>query len=276
MNSGSRVPQPYLILWGSGVALSCSLEGEVLAEELHGLFAGDTRVLSTYQIRVSGQAWRLLGRSHFGHGTAQWEYQNRPLRDAAGQIQEGTLLLTLRRRVDCALHDDLHLQAYAERPVKLQFTLQLDADFADIFEVKSQSLPPRMSIRRAAQQKGVALSYEKAGFRRGLQISLAPSSGQPVFVGTRIVFELPLDPGAEWKCCVEARPEVDGALLTFSGDPHQSEPNPVPDARKVSIRTEPLLERSFTQGCADLHALAIPQAERPPYVAAGVPWFLTL
>src|SRR6266702_62722 len=120
MNSGSRVPQPYLILCGGGVALSCGLDGEVLAEELHGLFAGDTRVLSTYQIRVNGQRWRLLGRSHYGHGSAQWEFQNRPLRDAAGQIQEGTLLLTLRRRVDCALHDDLHLMAFADRPVKIQ------------------------------------------------------------------------------------------------------------------------------------------------------------
>src|SRR5436305_256443 len=155
MNSGSRVPHPYLILWGSGVALSCSPEGEVLAEELHGLFAGDTRVLSTYHIRVSGQAWHLLGRSHFGHGTAQWEYQNRLLRDAAGEIGAGT-------------------------------------------------------------------------------------------------------------------------LLQFAGDPHHAEPNPVPDARRVSSRTDLLLERAFTQGLADLHALAIPQVEHPPYIAAGVPWFLTL
>src|SRR5919205_851562 len=103
MNGVSRVPQSYLILWGSGVALSCSLEGEVLAEELHGLFAGDTRVLSTYQLLISGQSWRKLSRSHFGHGTAQWEYQNRPMRDAAGEIGAGTLLLTLRRRVDGAL-----------------------------------------------------------------------------------------------------------------------------------------------------------------------------
>src|SRR5438067_11039327 len=158
MNAGTRVPPPSLILWGSGVALSCSLEGQVLAEELHGLFAGDTRVLSTYQIRVSGQAWRLLGRSHFGHGTAQWEYQNRSLRDTTGQIGAGTLLLTLRRRVDGARHDDLHLQTFAQRAVTLQVTLQLDADFADLFEVKSQSLPPRLNIRRTAQHNHVALS----------------------------------------------------------------------------------------------------------------------
>src|SRR6059058_6066083 len=231
MNGSSRVPQPYFVLWGSGVALACGLDGEVLAEELRGLFAGDTRVLSTYQVLVSGQVWRLLGRSRYGHGSAQWEYQNRPLRDAAGEIGAGTLLLTLRRRVDCALHDDLHLQAFAERPVTLQFTLQLDADFADIFEVKSQSLPPRMSIRRAAKPNHVALSYEKEGFRRGLEVNLTPAFGQPVFVGTRIVVELQLDHGAEWTCCLEARPEVDGTLFEFAGDPHQSEPDPVPDTQ---------------------------------------------
>ncbi|HEU5382526.1 MAG TPA: glycogen debranching N-terminal domain-containing protein [Ktedonobacteraceae bacterium] len=272
----NRVPPPYLVLWGGGVALACGLDGQVLAEELHGLFAGDTRVLSTYQMLVSGQSWRLLGRSHFGHGTAQWEYQNTPLRDALGEIGDGTLLLTLRRRVDQALHDDLRLQAFAQRPVKLQVTLQLDADFADLFEVKSQSLPPRVNVRRATQQNYVALSYEKEGFRRGLQINLTPAFGQPVFVGTRIVFELLLDHGAEWTCCVEARPEVDGTLFEFAGDPHQSETDPVSEARPLSIRTDPLLESPFTQGRADLHALAIPQAEHPPYIAAGVPWFLTL
>src|SRR6266480_6343571 len=125
-------PRPLVgITWGAflAVALACGLDGEVLAEELRGLFAGDTRVLSTYQVLVSGQVWRLLGRSRYGHGSAQWEYQNRPLRDAAGEIPAGTLLLTLRRRVDCVLHDDLHMQTFGHRPVKLQFTLQLDADF---------------------------------------------------------------------------------------------------------------------------------------------------
>ena len=276
MNGSNRVPLPYLILWGNGVALACGLDGQILAEELHGLFAGDTRVLSTYQVRASGHAWRLLGRSQYGHGTARWEFQNRLLRDVVGNIPEGTLLLSLKRRVDGALHDDLHLQVFTERAVKLQFTLQLDADFADIFEVKSQSLPPRLNIRRISHQNCVTLSYEQAGFRRGVQISLDPSSGQPVFVGTRVVFELNLDRGAEWKCCLEARPEVDGTLIQFVGDPHQPEPNAVPDSQRLSIRTDPLLERPFVQGRCDLHALGIPQAEYPPYVAAGVPWFLTL
>ncbi len=45
--------------------------------------------------------------------------------------------------------------------------------------------------------------------------------------------------------------------------------------RKQRTITRPE-EEPCTQGIADLHALAIPQAENPPYVAAGMPWFLTL
>ena len=58
MNSGSRVPQPYLILWGSGVALSCSLEGEVLAEELHGLFAGQASPRDMVLLAIRGDPAR--------------------------------------------------------------------------------------------------------------------------------------------------------------------------------------------------------------------------
>jgi glycogen debranching enzyme len=276
MTRGSSVPQPYLILWGSGVALSCGQDGQIQAEALHGLFAGDTRVLSTYQLLVSGQTWNVLGHSRTGHGTARWEYQNRKLRDAAGEIEAGTLLLTLRRRVDGALHDDLHLQSFANRPVTIQCTLQLDADFADIFEVKNQSLPPRMAIRRAVRRNCVLLSYERAGFRRGIEIDLQPSHARPVFVGTRVVFEVQLSPGASWTCCLEARPQIDGQILQFVGDPHQSEADPIPDTQKLSIRTDPLLEQPFTQSRADLHALTLAQEKHPHVIAAGIPWFLTL
>ena len=65
MKSGIRVPQPYLILWDSGVALSCNLEGAVLAEELHGLFAA--RLAMAELLAVQGEqakAERLRQAAH--------------------------------------------------------------------------------------------------------------------------------------------------------------------------------------------------------------------
>lgn len=276
MNGGVHVAQPTIILWGNKVALACSLDGQLLSEELHGFFAGDTRVLSTYQIRLNGHAWHLLGHSRSGHGTAHWEFQNPPIRDALGDIPEGTLLLSLRRRVDGILHDDLHVHSFVERPVRTELMLELDGDFADIFEVQSQSLPPRLSIRRVTHGKSEILTYEHEVFQRGLHLSFDVAGPPPVFVGARVVFALDLAPGSTWKCCLEAAPVVDGKRFTFSGDPHKPEPNPVPDPEKPTIYTDSILERPFMQSRADLHALAVHQAEHLPYVAAGVPWFLTL
>jgi glycogen debranching enzyme len=276
MEYGIRVPQPTLNLWGGGTALACGLDGRLLSEELHGLFAADTRVLSTYRIMIGDHSWHLLGRSLSGHSTARWEYQNPPIRDAYGVIPAGMLLLSLRRRVDGVLHDDLHILSFVDRSVCVQLTVQLDADFADIFEVQGQSIPPRLRIQRVPGKNNVTLRYEHGEFQRGLCISFDARSSHPTFVGTRIVFNLELEACAEWKCCLEAAPIVDGETLTFSGDPHKPELSPLPDLQRLSIRTDPLLECPFVQGRNDLHALAVPQGEHPPYIAAGVPWFLTL
>jgi N-terminal domain of (some) glycogen debranching enzymes len=48
------VPHPLEVLFGGGVGLACDERGEIHAEELHGLFAGDTRMLSTYRFTIGG------------------------------------------------------------------------------------------------------------------------------------------------------------------------------------------------------------------------------
>ena len=113
--SGVRIAQPIETLHGGGVALSCALDGSISAEELHGLFAGDTRVLSTYRIALGGVALDLLSRTRSGHGTADWQFQNRLFRSVTGDVEPGSIFVHLRRRVDGAMHDDLELTSYAVR-----------------------------------------------------------------------------------------------------------------------------------------------------------------
>ncbi len=289
MNGEVRVPQPTVVLFGGGVALACGLDGHLHAEEFHGLFAGDTRVLSTYQLAIGGYAWSPLGRSPSGHATATWHFQNPTVRTPSGEVAEGSLLLTLRRRLDGVLHDDLAVRTFAQRPLHLRFSLQLDADFGDIFEVKDRSLPSRPSIRRVPGLSSLEFAYERSGFRRGLLVRFLPSDGRPVFVGSLAVFELRLEPGTEWRCCVEATPVLDGEPSHAASDPHGPEPRPVSPASRLTLESDTILALPFAQGRADLHALAVPQGTAscrstgdggqrpiPPYVAAGVPWFLTL
>jgi glycogen debranching enzyme len=275
-NESIKILHPVEVLYGRGVALACGLDGRVSADQLHGLFAGDTRVLSTYRLGIGGHAWQLLARSRPGAATAHWDFQNPALQGEAGDIPAGTLLLSLTRKLAGALHDDLRLCAFPDRSMRTRLTLRLDADFADIFEVKDQSLPPRLNALRVPQPDGLTLAYERQGFRRGLRLRFRASGPPPAFVGTLVIFELELAHGTEWTCCVDAAPEIGRDVLYFVGDPHGPEPQSMPDTEGLRIHSARLLEQPFERGRADLHALAVPQQGQPPYVAAGVPWFLTL
>lgn len=271
-----RVPQPIMVLHGGGSALACGLDGQIRTEARHGLFAGDTRVLSTYRVWLSGAPWHLLGRSRSGQATANWEFHNSPIRDPFGDITEGRVLLSLRRRVDGVVHDDLKVSAFHDRPIKARLTIQLDADFADIFEVKEQSIPSRLTVLRDLNLCGGSLVYERDGFRRALHLICAPACSEPVYVGSQIIFDLDLSHGQEWRCCLELAPEIDGRVLQLSADPHGPEPTPAAARRTVSIRAADLLELPFERGREDFYALAVPTPAHQPYVAAGVPWFMTL
>ena len=270
-----RLFEPAATLHGHGVALLSDIAGQIHADGAYGLFAGDTRVLSSYRFEVNGCRWQLLGRACQGHGSAQWHFQNCPLRDAQGEVEAGTVVFTLNRRVDGALHDDFQVTSFARRPLRLRFTVQVDADFGDLFQVKDTTVVARLRTVRLLREDGFTMRYERDGFVRGLQVRIAPKQRFDL-VGSRLNFELALEHGRSWRCCLEALPEVDGQTLGMASDPHAPEPEPVVDPRRMQLHADALIAGPFERGRQDLHALAMPQAGAPAFVAAGAPWFLTL
>lgn len=268
------IPHPLEILYGAGTALACGQDGEIHAEELHGLFAGDTRVLSTYRVTIAGHPWRVLARTRPGPSTAQWDMQNPTIRTPSGDLLEGTVHFRLRRRVLGALHDDLTITSFAGRATTLRLSLQIDADFADVFQVKERSTSARLGVLRVSNADTMSFVYERQGFRRGTHVCFAASHTRPTFVGSHAVFDVVLDPGQPWKCCVTAVPELGDRRLQFQGDPHAADITPK-RANTLTMKAKPLLLAPFRRGCADLERLAAGD-EGPSYVAAGAPWFLAL
>lgn len=65
------------------------LDGQLRADQLHGLFAGDTRVLSTYRLTAGGHSWHVLARHRLGHGTARWKFQNDAIREGGVDVAAG-------------------------------------------------------------------------------------------------------------------------------------------------------------------------------------------
>ena len=272
-----QVPHPTVVLHGNGIALACGLAGEVRADELHGLFVGDTRVLSSYRIMLAGQQWQLVGRDREGHGTATWTFQSPLIRTQRGEFATGSLFFKLRRRVSGALHDDLTIRGFGSEKIETRLIVQLDSDFADIFEVKDRRLPPRLDVVRTSAGERLTLRYERAGFCRALHVVFSTSGGveKPIeFVGSQVIFEIALDHGQEWTCCIHAEVELDGVIRAFAGNPHDPEPELVPETAPT-LRAESILQLPFDRGSADLHALAVVNGDTS-YVSAGVPWFLCL
>lgn len=270
-----QVPHPVEILFGGGAALACAPNGELRADDLHGLFAGDTRVLSTYRITIGGVPWHLLSRLRVSASAMEWDYQNGSMAAGGLAIDEGVLHLRVGRVVMGALHDDLTVTSFLPRTTAVRLSLQLDADFSDIFQVKERSTPPRLNVGRRPDENGVSLIYERDGFRRAAHIRLHASSGRPEYVGAQAVFDLVLRPHQPWRCCVEVSPEVDGTRYPFRGDPHrrQGEPAAVPPA--PALEAGDILLQPFERGCQDLRDLMLTEGGAA-YVGAGAPWFLTL
>lgn len=269
----AAVPQPLQILHGGGVALACAPDGTLHAEEEHGLFAGDTRVLSTWRVAVEGLSWLLLARTRPNPCTAQWHFQNPAIRVPGGEIAEGRLHLRVRRRVCGTLHECVEVCAYGIDVARVRFELLVDADFADLFEVHSQTIPPRLDVRRELRPDGLTLSYRRDGFRRALHVAVAADRPTTV-VGSRLVFDLELRPGEPWRCCVEARPEVDGHVLAFLGDPHGDDSPTNPEAPRLG--PEGPLARAWRRGVSDLAALRMALPDGRAVTAAGAPWFMAL
>ena len=270
MNEAVRVAHPIEILYGGGVALACDQTGELREHELHGLFAADTRVLSTYRFALAGHAWQLLARSRVDPSRAQWEFQNPKVRGDEGEIEPGTVHLRLRRQIDGALHDEFQLRSFNERTLRVRLTLLVDADFADIFEVRSRSLPPRLTVRRTAAGAEVALRYEREGFRRGIRVHFEQDGSVPVFVGGLVAFQLDLAPGTEWRCRVDAIPEIDGEAISPRED------TPGAPERGPQLVADAILSEPCERGRADLRTLTVREKGSRPYLAAGAPWFYTL
>jgi glycogen debranching enzyme len=271
-----QIPHPTVVLHGDGMAMACGREGEVCAEELHGLFVADTRVVSSYRITIEGQLWQLVGRDREGHGTATWTFQSPLIRTRHGDLAPGSLFLKLRRRVSAGLHDDLTIRAFGDARLETRLIVQLDSDFADIFEVKDRRLPPRLDVVRTSVGEQLTLRYERAGFHRALHVDISTSdpTQRTEFVGSQIIFDLALAHAEEWTCCIHAEVELDGVIQPFAGDPHEPEPDLIADSAP-SLQSELILQLPFERGCADLQSLAV-RGGGTSFLSAGVPWFMCL
>ncbi len=283
------VGPPVLTINQGSTFMVTDLNGEIAADSEQGIFANDTRFVSSYRIFANGQPWVRLTSSATTYYTARLHLTNPPLATEEGDIPGGRLGLRITRAVGEGIHEDLDVTNYGLTPVRFNLEIALRSDFADLFEVKSHKFVRRGRIETEWDKAHaeVRVTYAHKDFRRQLVYRLLDSDSTPHFANGRVTFEISLAPGATWhSCCYYILVHGDTVRAPVYGCSHthgQTELDKLQQqwrehATSLTSTNEDLY-RLYRQSVEDMGALRLYDHDFAPDAwlpAAGVPWFVTI
>ncbi|HUP82907.1 MAG TPA: glycogen debranching N-terminal domain-containing protein [Candidatus Limnocylindria bacterium] len=252
-----------------------------------GLFLGDTRFLSTYDLVLNGTHPIVLrpGPAASQHSVIQMA--NPDLLDQDGGVSEEVVLrrhslgVVRDRTVSDRLSERVTVTNYTTRAQRARLTLMLDADYADIFELRGL-VRERRGDRLANEWSSDGLTFKYRGLdgiERRTVITLAPVMRRAVIAapdtvldtaGTTLELDWLIEPGKSETLAIEVRAE------TRDGSPQRMPPQLWP-AGATFETNHALAEHALERSRADLDLLLNdgPGAGEQ-YIAAGVPWFSCL
>ncbi len=282
-----QVGPPQIAIHQGHTVLISEEDGQINSPSEKGLYFFDTRIISSWAIYANGEPWDLLNGGAVSYYASRIFLTNRSFLTEDGAIPPRTLGLTVSRSISGGMHEDLDIVNHGTRPVVFQLEIALRCDFADIFEVKAGHIVRRGRITTewSPSRQHLRTTYRNRDFARAVTISPARSSAKAVYANGRLSFEVALQPGEPWHCCLHyALADGDQHYSPPShciGDTHQSpHAETLADWLKnvVKIRTSnEEYYRLFRQALEDMAALRLPIAGTDHMVfmpAAGLPWFV--
>ena len=251
-----------------------------------GFFAWDTRFLSRSVLTLGGVRLDPLSHDHAVPHLASFVLRNR----LTGDLRPNELVVRRERFVGDSMEEQVVVVNHGRRRVDVELGLELAADFADIFRVKSLEpgfcLPadgalPQPRAAERADDGTIAFSDGPLGDRTVVHLS------EPFERSGGVVrFALSLEPGAQWTLVVGVEPLLAGAapLPVGSFAPRLEEERR--RARRSLERwrsSAPVLSAPWgdlvhvwNRSLADLASLRmrVPELAEGQLFAAGAPWFM--
>ena len=285
-------PVQITILEGSQF-LVADARGDV-ASGVEGLYADDTRQLSRWTMTIDGRTPELLS-----SGTGDYASATIYLSHDAGSPSHPSPISAIRRIFTSAgtMQERLTLENYGAEAVEVIVAYEFDADFLDIFEVKSQSFeerdrafaksitPLRTSRWYDAPERSFGFAAEGGGFSASSLVWF-DETGIP---GDREVhFEVRIEPRSTWEltACVVVLGRSEVRQASYPASFFRSERLRVAASQRAWFDDAPVLEGTFERlphayrkSLTDLAALRIRAPagdQRPMLPAAGLPWFMTV
>ena len=267
--------------------------GEINPQTDEGVFAVDTRFISSHHLYINRQPWVLINASQLSFYASRTYLTNAKISTGDGDLAPNTIGFTVERSVEDGIHEDFYIVNYTGKKISFTLELALRSDFADIFEVKSKRFVNRgrMLTQWDMQERRLRTTYDHDDFHRAVTYWI-PSSDVPVgYANGRIFFEIELEPGQEWHTCgeiiLEQGQHVMAPVYGHRTPEQLEEPLSKLDNLQVHwLESSPQLltpnehvYRAYRQTVEDMGALRIYDldvSEEEWVPAAGVPWFVTL
>jgi glycogen debranching enzyme len=271
---------PRFTLKDADTFLLADALGDVQASD-DGLFTGDTRILSRFEMEVAAKRPSLLGAAISQDNTHFTSHlTNRPLR-ALGErvIPQGVIHIERTRFLwQGALHERLRFINFSGQRATLPLKLAFAADFADIFEVQGHRRSKRGEfLQPELYPDGVRLAYR--GLDDRLRATQLRFSLRPVALAAQeaaFSFELPSDGAAELFIEIGAACDAAPSQSRFE-EARRGLSQSMHDRlnRGGSVSSSGRLFNEWVEKSRSDLALLTTLLPTGPYPDAGIPWFAT-
>src|SRR5579875_470909 len=263
---------------GACFAIS-SPNGDMEPGMTQGLFFRDTRFLSGWRMQINGAALEPLSVETPEPFAGTFITRAHP----RGGQADSTLLVVRHRYVGNGMREDLVLRNLAAEPSACTVSIEVEADFAHLFEVKegrpARRPPPSIEVT----ESGLRYWSDWSDRERELLLDvLGPVIASP----GRLLMQIVVPARGEWRGSMHFSLSTDGVRATpefATGIPVQYS---APAVRLHSWRRRTATVRSDDEVLEDVVAIAVedlgalrifdPALPNRAIVAAGSPWFMTV
>jgi glycogen debranching enzyme len=287
-------PDAIAVLEGRTFMLSDSL-GDVAPGSVGGLVHEDTRFVSRWELRLDGRPLSLLKSGPVDYDTAAFFLTN----PDTPRLRAHSIAVRRLRLVGSGALEQISVFNTSSESISCDLRLLCEADFADLFEIKSgvRDRSGSIVVTAGAGRRSPRFRYQVPGFLAETTIRIERSEivegatedvvadARPHIDGTDVVWALELPP----RCLLLTLVKVGVQVNNVTFEPPTEDfggRQPVEGRSSGWLERIPRLEAKselltyvFRQSVADLAALRITGdllGESYVLPAAGLPWFMTL
>jgi glycogen debranching enzyme len=277
----TRADGSVTLVDGSAFCL-CTPTGDLGAREPLGVFFQDTRILSRWDLTIDDQ--------HPEHLAVETSEPYRATflgRLRRSGLTDTNVLVERNRWIGSGIREDIAIQNPGAESFSCTVVLEVDGDFADLFQVKAGQVGQDGQRSAQAGEHRLEMAHQSGESRRGIVVE-APGGTVTSAPGRTptIAYDVSVPARGQWSASVLVRPVWDGDEIEPSFPLDRPVAKSLPavrlrtwnEATPVTTTSHAGLQGVLRRSQQDLGALRIFDDEDPDLaaVAAGAPWFMAL